>query len=79
MSSKIQKRRDLNCKTGDVLHIDDAKRSNSLPYRKFCKILNGESSFDIEDGSLCPDDEKYEREVVATNKVYKLKEEDPRV
>ena len=48
ISSKIQKRGDLNCKTGDVLHIDEAKQGNSLAYKKFCKILEGDSSSPIE-------------------------------
>lgn len=29
------------------------------------------------DARLCPDDEIYEREVISTNKVYKLQEGDP--
>ncbi|XP_028393056.1 uncharacterized protein LOC114517500 [Dendronephthya gigantea] len=77
ISSKIQKRGDMNCKTGDVLYIDEAKQGNSLAYRKFCKILEGDTDFPIEDEKLCTQDEIYEREVISTNKVYKLQEGDP--
>lgn len=38
----------MNCKTGDVLYIDEAKQGNNLAYRKFCKILNGQTDFPIE-------------------------------
>ena len=38
----------MDCKTGDVLYIDEAKQGSSLAYRKFCKILEGETDFPIE-------------------------------
>ena len=38
----------MNCKTGDVLYIDETKQGNTLAYRKFCKILNGQTDFPIE-------------------------------
>jgi hypothetical protein len=43
----------MNCKTGDVLYIDETKQGNTLAYRKFCKILEGEADFPIEGNIQC--------------------------
>ena len=41
------------------------------------QLQRDEFKFLFSDCQLCPDDEFYEREVISTNRIYKLQEADP--